>query len=292
MARIAIVGPGAIGCTVAAWLQHTGRHEVVLCGRRPLTALKVETPAGTLTGPATVLTRPTEASAVDWILVATKTYDAAGAATWFEALGATGAPIAILQNGVEHRARFSRFVSAERLVPVVVDLPAERLAPNRVRQRGPGLMTVATGAPGEPFARLFTGTAIAVTLTPDFTSAAWRKLCLNAAGVISALVLQPAGVMRNASIADVARDLVREGIAVGRAEGAVLPDSLVEEVLESYRRAPVDAINSLHADHLAGRPTEIDARNGAIVRFGKLHGIPAPVNRMAVALLGVLAHDA
>jgi len=289
VARIAIVGPGAIGGSLAAWLHQTGRHEVVLCGRRPLSGLQVETEAGTVALPTAVLTRPAEAPAVDWIVVATKTYDAAGAAAWFPALGATGAPVAIVQNGVEHRARFAPYVAADRLVPVIADLPAERVDPQRIRQRGPGLLTVTDDAHGRMFADLFTGTAITVTLTDDFTSAAWRKLCLNAAGVISALLLQPAGVMRDAALGDVARDLVREGIAVGRAEGAVLADELVEDVIVSYRRAPPDAVNSLHADRAAGRPTEIDARNGAIVRFGARHGLPTPVNRMAVALLAALS---
>ncbi|MBS0662854.1 MAG: 2-dehydropantoate 2-reductase [Verrucomicrobia bacterium] len=288
MARIAIVGPGAIGGTVAARLHATGNHEVCLCARTPRPPLEVTTPDGMLRGPAQVVTNPDAASLVDWILVATKTYDAAGAAGWIGRLGAAGAPVAILQNGVEHLARFSPFVPADRLVPVVVDLPAERQAPDRIRQRGPGRMTVPNGIRGEEFARLFAGTGITVTLTEDFTTAAWRKLCLNAAGVVSALVLQPAGIMRDPAMADVARDLVQEAIAVGRAEGAVLPDELVDEVIESYRRAPPDAINSLHADRLAGRPTEIEARNGVIVRLGARHGIPTPANRMAVALLAVI----
>lgn len=49
-------------------------------------------------------------------------------------------------------------------------------------------------------------------------------------------------------------------------------------------RAP-DSINSIHADRIAGRPMEIDARNGIIVRLGRKHGIPTPINEMVVALL-------
>ena len=47
----------------------------------------------------------------------------------------------------------------------------------------------------------------------------------------------------------------------------------------------MDSVNSLHADRLARRPTEIDARNGVIVRLGRKHGIPTPCNQMAVALM-------
>jgi 2-dehydropantoate 2-reductase len=51
------------------------------------------------------------------------------------------------------------------------------------------------------------------------------------------------------------------------------------------RRSLPDSINSLHADRLAGRSMEIDARNGVIVRLGRRHGIATPVNEMIVALL-------
>jgi 2-dehydropantoate 2-reductase len=285
MARIAIIGPGAIGATIAAWLSHTGRHEIFLCSRRPLSGLTVETTAGIIAAQPTTLTDPASAPAVDWMIVATKAYDAAGAATWFPRLGATGASVAILQNGVEHRERFAAFLPADRIVPVVIDLPAERSSQNHVRQRGPGLLTVADNVRGREFAALFGGTELKFTLTPDFKTAAWRKLCINAAGAVSALLLQPSGILRDEAIGEVARDLVRECIAVGRAEGAVLEDDLVESVLGKYRGAPPDAINSLHADRLAGRPMEIDARNGVIVRLGRKHGIPTPCNRMAVALL-------
>jgi 2-dehydropantoate 2-reductase len=81
------------------------------------------------------------------------------------------------------------------------------------------------------------------------------------------------------------RARVRECIAVGRAEGADLDDTLIESVLDSYRTGPEDAINSLHADRLAGRRIEIDARSGAVVRLGRKHRIETPANQMIVALL-------
>lgn len=289
MSRIAIVGPGAIGATLAAGLQRTGRHEILLCARRNGPGATVEMIDGhTVTLPA-ASTDAAAAPAVDWIFIATKAYDAESAAAWLPRLGAHGAPVAILQNGVEHRERFARYLPAERIVPVIVDLPAERLEPGRIRQRGPGTLTVPDDPPGRAFAALFNGTPVAAAATPDFLSAAWRKLCINAVGVISALTLEPARIMREAGPADVARALLREAIAVGRAEGATLDDTLVETVVERYRAAPPDAVNSLHADRLAGRPMEIDARNGAIVRLGRKHGIPTPCNHMAVVLLAALA---
>ncbi len=285
MARIAIVGPGAVGGLVAALLDQTGRHEVSLCARQPLSALTVETAAGVITAWPTVLTDPTQATAVDWVLITTKAYDAAGAAAWLPGLTAGGATVAILQNGVEHRERFAAYLAPERIFPVMVDCPAERSAPGKIRQRGPAKMVVQDGARGHEFAALFAGTPVEVALTPDLKSAVWRKLCMNSSGVINALLLQPAGVFREEKLGDLVRAMVRECMAVGRAEGAVLDDSLADGVLQAYRNAPADSVNSIHADRQAGRPMELDARNGVLVRLGRKHGIATPYNQMAVALL-------
>jgi len=292
MARIALVGPGAIGGIMAAWLQDTGANDVVLCSRRPLPHFTVETPNKVISFKPAVWTDPKEAGPVDWVLVATKAYDAEATGRWLKPLTARGAPIAVLQNGVEHRERFAPYVPVERILPVVVQAPAERPEPTRVLQRGPTRLVVPAGPLGQAFAALFAGTEVAVDLSPDFQTAVWTKLVLNIAGAVSALLLRPAGVMHEESASEIGRMLMRECIAVGRAEGAVLPDELVETVLQHYRKQPPDSLNSLHADRLAGRPMEIDARNGAVVRIGRQHGIPTPCNAMAVELLRAMEKPA
>ncbi|MCF7734338.1 MAG: 2-dehydropantoate 2-reductase [Cephaloticoccus sp.] len=285
MARIAIIGPGAIGGVIAAQLHRLGRHEILLCARTALARLQVETPDGPITMQPTVLTDPAGAPPVDWVLITTKAYDASGAARWFDRLCAEGAPVAILQNGVEHRERFAPFLPVDRLLPVIVDLPAERRDPAHIQQRGRGLLTVTDDAQGREFAELFDGTPLEVTLTADFKSVAWRKLCLNSVGIINALLQQPTGIFREDSIAELADKIAQECLVVGRAEGAVLEESLPQDIVQRCRNAPPDAVNSLHGDRLAGRPMELAARNGVIVRLGKKHGIPTPCNEMAVTLL-------
>jgi 2-dehydropantoate 2-reductase len=289
VARIAIVGVGAIGGVIAALLQQTERHELVLCVRRPLGTLTVETPNSPVVVRAKVVTDPADAPAVDWVLVATKVYDAAGAAKWLGKLRAQGALVAVLQNGVEHRERFAPYMPLDSILPVVVDCPAERQAPDKIRQRGVMHLKAPEGKMGQAFVELFAGSTADAVVVPDFMTVAWRKLCHNAAGVLPALLLQPSGVLRDESIGEVALQIVRECAAVGRAEGAQLDNDVAEAVLGTYRAAPADSINSLHADRMAGRPMEIDARNGVIVRLGKKHGIPTPCNEMAVALLGAMA---
>ena len=77
MGRIAIIGVGAIGGVTAALLHTTGRHQLILCTRRPMPELIVKTGEGVIAAKLHNLTDPAgSAEPVDWVLVATKVYDA------------------------------------------------------------------------------------------------------------------------------------------------------------------------------------------------------------------------
>jgi 2-dehydropantoate 2-reductase len=285
MKHIAVIGPGAIGGTVIVRLAQAKENSVIVCARSAIPQFILEAPEGKMTATPDVLISPSKARPVQWIIVATKTYDAPATAAWFQSLTGPETRLAVLQNGVEHIKRFSPYFPESQIVPVVVDLPVEREAPGFFRQRGAGHFTVPASPNGEAFARLFDQTGIKVALVSDFQTALWRKLAINCAGAVSALVLKPAAISHRPPIADIMRSLVRECVAVGGAEGASLDDSLAEWVVDRYQKSPPDSINSLHADRIAGRPMEIDTRNGVIVRLGRQHGIPTPVNQMIVALL-------
>jgi 2-dehydropantoate 2-reductase len=282
--RIAVIGAGAIGGTLAAWLAQDEAHRVTLCARSPLGRLEVETPEGMIYAEPHILTDPTAAEAVDWILATTKTYDCDAAAAWLPGLMGPTTRLAVIQNGVEQRDRFPS-VPQQRTVPVIIDVPAERTGPGQIVQRRAGTIHVPEGDAGEAFAALFTDTPIEATTTPDFVTAAWRKLAINCSGIVSALTRRPAEVSNDPGVAEVMRGLVRECIAVGRAEGADLPDDLADKVVLWTRKAHPQSVNSLHADLLAGRRMEIEARNGVIVRLGEKHGIAAPLNAACAALL-------
>lgn len=291
MARIAIVGVGAIGGALASLLETTGKHEIVLCTRRPLTALVAQTPKGEVRVHARNLTDPSAAVPVDWVFVATKAYDSESAAQWLPGLCAEGAPVAVVQNGVEHRERFSTSVRADRLLPVVIDCPVERRADGSIHVRGTVLLKVEDSPLGRSFLSLFEGADANLVPVEDFTTAAWWKLCMNVVGALNALSLQPVRVLWGERMTAVSRALAAECLAVARAEGARLDDSVVDEIVGMYRTHPADSVNSLLADRLAHRRMESDARNGAVVRIGKKHGIPTPMNEMALALLEVAGDE-
>jgi 2-dehydropantoate 2-reductase len=292
MSVVAVVGTGAVGTTVAAHLCAAGRHEVVLCARTPVGALVVESPEGTLHAAPPCVVRPDAVGPTPWVIFAVKAHQTAGASGWLRALTTPETTVAILQNGVEHVERVAPHAPSATLVPVVVECPATRVAPGRVIQRAPVALVVPATKAGHDFVRLMEGTEVRATAVSDFVTAAWRKLCLNVAGgAVTALTNRPLGVFRRADVAHVARDLMAECVAVGRAEGAVLPDSLVDEILASLTSSPPDAGTSMLADRRAGRLLEVDARNGAVARIGARHGIATPMNRAMTSLLTAINSD-
>ena len=145
----------------------------------------------------------------------------------------------MIQNGVEHVARFERHFDRTRIVPVMIDLPADRIAPGRTMQRGPAHLVVPAGKNGAAFLALFAHANFDAKQTDDFVTAVWRKLCLNSAGAVSAVLLKPAGIAHHDGVAEIMRTIVRECVAVGRAEGAKLADSIPDEIVE--RRTPCAA---------------------------------------------------
>lgn len=284
---ITVVGVGAVGGLIAAHLCQVPENVTSLAVRTAFERLILERDDTLLEAQPRVMTDPDQAQPADWILLSTKAYDSKAASEWFERCSHEGTRLAVIQNGVDHVDRLSRWFPRERILPVMVDCPVERVSPGHVRQRGPVVLKFPATAPGRSFGSLFAGTEVNCEAVDDFVSVIWWKLCLNSAGVVNALTLKPSGIAHDPHAARLMRKIVEETAAVGRAEGAQLDSGIADEVIGIYRNHPADSVNSLHADRLAGRPMEIDLRNGIIVKLGLRHGIPTPYNEMAVELLRI-----
>jgi 2-dehydropantoate 2-reductase len=282
MARIAVVGVGAIGGTLAAELATAG-HDLTLCVHTRFEQLVVTMPDRELRPAARIIVDPSEAPAVDWVILATKAHQTESARAWLDVFAS--ARLAVAQNGVEHRERVGR-----DCVPVVVALSASRSGAGEVRASRAGRLVVPFDADARAFAELWKDTPIEVEPTADFVTAAWRKLAWNVAGgAVTALTDRPMSVVRRADIAELARGLIREVIEVGRAEGAALDETHATTMVEAMQSGRPDATPSTLQDRRAGRPIEYDARNGAVVRIGARHGIATPLNAAVTALLATIS---
>jgi 2-dehydropantoate 2-reductase len=121
----------------------------------------------------------------------------------------------------------------------------------------------------------------------DARGAQWRKLVFNSASnAIGALTGLTHGRIAEPPTRDLAWAVMAEGRVVADAQGIVL-DQSPEELFDFAARKDVayDHKPSMLQDVQAGRPTEIDFLNGAVVAFGERHGVDAPLNRALTALV-------
>ena len=293
------MGAGAIGTFFAAHLAAAGGADVTVCARRPFADLVVESERSgeTLRCSPPVLTDPGQVAAatggpVDWVLLATKAHQTAGAAGWLSALAGPGTRVVVLQNGVEHEVRLRPLLPDARtqIVPAVVYCGAELVAPGHIIHRTNGFLVVPEGPAGAALAALYEGSRAGIRLTGDFTTAAWEKLCGNVvANGITALTGQRMGVLRRPDVAAVGRALADECAAVARAEGAAIDAAYPEVLLHGVAAMPEGAGTSMLYDRLAGRPLEFDALYGAVVRAGRRQGIPTPLQGAFLALLAAVS---
>lgn len=287
--NIAVLGIGAIGGSVAADLSDLGRHEIQLCSRTRFDRLEVDREGETSRVRAEVLTDPAEASPADWILLATKAHQSASAAVWFERLCAPGSVVAVLQNGVDHEERIAPLLPADiPVLPVVVQLPAEKHAPGRIEQIRPGMLIVPDTDTGQRFAKLFDGGRTAIKLSDQFISQAWWKLLNNAAlGGVCALALRENAVANDPEVRAWVLALMAEIMVVARAEGATLPDDAPEKALAMVLGAAPDHWSSITVDRREGRKLEWEVRNAVVGKRARRHGIATPLNDFVTTLLRV-----
>ena len=281
---IAVVGPGAIGATVAAFLHRAG-HQLLLCGHTPRDNLDVR-PDGAepIIVPGPVHTDPADVAApVEQVLLAVKATQIDATSGWLRALCDENTVVCVLQNGVEQIELVQPHCPSSQVVPAIVWFPAETQPGGWVRLRGrPQLTLPDTSA---ALVDLLRGAGCEVTVTADFTTAGWRKLLANAIAGLMALTGRRAGMFRRADVAALSRRYLAECLAVARAEGANLGDGTVDELVAMFASAPEDMTTSMLADRQANRPLEWDIRNGVVLRKARLHGLPAPISEVIVPLL-------
>jgi len=289
-ARIALVGPGAIGSTVAALLSAAG-HDVLLCGRTARSGLEVRPDPDTgITGPILVSgpvhTDPAAVSSpVDVVLLGVKDTQNEAVAPWLDRLCDDRTLVCALQNGVEQVTRVGRFCPAATVVPAVVWFSAERQPEGWVRVRTPARLVLPDDDAAHRLAAVLDVADLTVENHPDYRTETWRKLLTNAVAGLMVLTGRRSGMFARTDITELARRYAAECLAVARAEGADLPDSMISELATMFSAAPADMTTSILTDRQAGRPLEWDIRNGVIMRKAAEHGLPVPISEVLVPLL-------
>jgi 2-dehydropantoate 2-reductase len=284
--RIALVGPGAIGTTVAALVYAAG-HEVIACGRTARASLELRPDDGDpIVVPHPVRTDPSEVDgSVDVVLLAVKDTQNEAAAAWLARLCDEQTVVCVLQNGVEQVERVGRLCPEATVVPCVVWFSAETQPEGWVRLRTPVRLVLPEMPAATRLAEALRNPRLSVAIDPDFVTATWHKLLVNAVAGLMVLTGRKSGMFRRDDIAAMARAYAAECIAVARAEGAGLGDEMIDQTVRLFTEVPEDMTTSILTDREHGSPLEWDIRNGVISRKAARHSLATPISDVLVPLL-------
>jgi len=288
--EVAVIGAGAVGTVAASAAEQAGAN-VVICARSPAPGpLVLEVDGQERPVEAPVICDVGEAAPVDWVLLATKAQQSIQARPWLARLCRPGTVVVVLQNGVDHVERVAPLADGATVLPALVYVASERVAPGRVVHRRGRRVEVPAGTAGRAFAELLDGSWLEIVEEADFRTATWRKMLGNIAGnTLTALTGRRMDVLHDPEIRELARVLLGEAVAVGVAEGAKLSPDDVSATLAFYDQFGEADGSSMLYDRLAGRELENELLSGAITRLGRRHGVPTPANQAMYALIGALA---
>ncbi|GGZ11314.1 ketopantoate reductase family protein [Streptomyces poonensis] len=297
---VAVLGPGGVGGLLAALLSRAGNRVICLAGPETARALddhglRVRSgPFGDFTvrvETATELREP-----VDACLTAVKhtTLDAALTRVPARALGDDGLVVPFL-NGVEHPERLRADYGPDRVAPAVIRVESTRVAPGVIEHGSPFVEVDLTGD-RLPTARRTSLAALAGALeragvstrTLDGEPAVlWAKMAFLAPlALLTTRYGRTVGDIRTRHRAELTA-LAEEIAAVSRACGAPVDPA---EAVRRYDGFPPATKTSMQRDAEAGRPLELDAIGGAVLRAAQRHGVPVPVADRLVRELREAGH--
>jgi 2-dehydropantoate 2-reductase len=292
--RVAVLGPGGVGGLLAAVLARQGDR--VTCLARPSTAahlaehgLELHSPglgdARVAVEAATRLEHP-----VDVCFVTVKATQLAGAVAAVppEALG--GGLVVPFLNGVDHVAWLRRRYPPDQVVAGTIRVESTRVAPGVIEHASPfAVVELAAGpAPArrrervEALAARLAATGLQVTVRDDEAAILWSKLSVLAPiALLTTWKAAPYGEVRTGHRDELAA-VASEIAAAARADGVELDEAATVAILE---RIPDGMRSSMQKDAAAGRPIELDAIGGTILRAAERAGSDAPVTARLVAEL-------
>jgi 2-dehydropantoate 2-reductase len=296
--RIAVMGAGGQGGLFGSLLSQVG-HEVTFIARgRNLEALKKNglTIKSSVFNNTTIQVNATDqlevVGEVDLVLFCVKNYDLDEAVEQIKPMIGPETIVLTIQNGVEAPDRVGNVIGPEHVLPGVSITNAHLEAPGVVNHLG-GKNLVFGEFSGEITPRVlklekaFKETGLDVVASEDIKGRLWQKLSTLCGlhGVIC-LTRSSIGTVRDHEDTwGLLRNVILEAASVALAEDVMITEEEVDATLESISRMPPGVKPSMMVDLEAGRRIELDTFNGAIVRFGKKHGVDTPLNYVIYSAL-------
>lgn len=291
--HIAIYGTGGAGGYFGAQLARAGEDVIFIARGEHLRAirkqgLRVETDKDDiLIHPAQAADDPAQAGTVDAVLVGVKTWQVEEAARAMRPMLGPQTFVVPLQNGVEAAAHLAATLGPGPVLGGTCGTISRLVAPGHILSIGEANYVKfgeLDNRPSERALRLkqaFDRAAVKAEIPPDIQVAIWEKFIFVAPyGGVGAVTRAPAGTIRTLpETRRMVEECMREILAVARAHNIALGEGSVERAMTLLDSLAPSATTSLQRDLAAGRPSELEAWNGAAVRLGREVGVETPLNQ-------------
>jgi 2-dehydropantoate 2-reductase len=246
--------------------------------------LELDTRAGVETLRLAAL-RPEHArETVDLVVLFTKTFHTDAALEGVKSIIGPATHAMTLQNGLGNDEAVARHVARDRVIAGVSTLPSDLIGPGRVRSHGEGGSKIYPAYGGDTgfaqeVADLLTAGGLPTVLEPDIRAAIWSKAIFNAAmNALCALTRRTPGFLgAHEEARALIRAVVLEGVRAAQASGVAIEAEPILDLTVVSVTDHADHEASMLQDVKAGRRTEVDAINGAIVRAAQAAGVTVPV---------------
>jgi len=300
--RFAILGSGAVGGYYGAKLARAGFDVTFLARGAHLQAIRehgltIRSPAlGDFMVRAPAEERTSEVGPVDVVVVAVKTYDNQPALPSIAPMLGPGSTVVTLQNGVDSTSELAALVGESRVVGGTTYIATTLAAPGVIEQTGTHRRIVI----GEVFGELprlservqtlqqaLLAADVQAEAVPDGRVPIWEKFVflVSLAGFTGAARLPIGAIWEDAYCRDQFLGGCREIERLARAEGVGIADDIIERISSYVNGIPGSMRSSLLIDMSQGKPTEVEALQGAVVRRAARAGIAVPVISTLYAVL-------
>jgi 2-dehydropantoate 2-reductase len=290
--RIAIFGAGGVGGYFGGRLALAGEDVTFIARGEHLramkaTGLKVDSLDGDFVINAVQATSdPNEAGPMDLIVVAVKAWQVSEAAKAMKPMVGQGTTVLPLENGVDAPAQLSAELGVEAVIGGLCKIVSFVVGPGQIRHAGfePSIMFGELDnrrtARIEKFLQVLSSAGLNASIPDDINVALWQKFLFIAAySGVGALHRNPVGALRANSESRAQMIQAMEEIhALAHARGIKLPADAVQESMASVDGLPEDATSSMQRDIMDGKPSELEAQTGAVVRMAHESGVAVPTN--------------
>ena len=295
--RIVVMGAGGMGGCLGAHLAKAGNDVTLIARSAHLEAirrngLRLKTHDGEFTVDVAATDDPGEVGPVDLVLFTVKTYHNAQAIPMIKPIIGHGPAILTLQNGVESYEELGNVFGIGHVMPGASYLAATVEEPGVILQESSNVRIAFGEINGTPSPRAVRAhetmlrAGIQAELSRDVIKSLWTKFLVLApiSGITSSNRTRIHRLLQNPESKSDFLAAMKEVEAVGRAKRVELDEDIVETML-NFIQGFGDFQNSMHTDVEQGRPLELEALSGAVVRLGSKEGVSTPVNEKFYAAL-------